>query len=283
MSSNQLLEIFQNNSALSGRVLYHFSLDWQQKVFWVVEQLSFGRGYRVYQSNQDAFTQNAWLQRNDISPLGSSDLFTWSRVRSEANGFLQRYGASLSNLVNVPASLKPWMMSIRDQNMTQVNETFRKSWSSFGKGRILPKAWFFEHYLTPLSKLNSALSSLAGTSKAWNPELQKEWSMLFGSPNPWMYPGVPVDSYNGSILRRDPLQLRVSKISAQAEANCPLNVAIIRRSTELLRTTPRPTTAESTVRVVVTTKGNPRDTAAGNNPAFMLVALSTLLTALCIL
>jgi len=269
----QLLDIFTKHSGSWKRLLYQFSIASHVKNVWTVEQLSYGKGYRIYMSNADAFSINAWLSPTvkDLNTLRGKSIFVWTNAKGISNKFLKKYSASLDNLGGVPASLKPWMESIRDYNISQVDKNLQKAWKPFGGGAVIPKTIFFDQYLAVLGRLTDSLTSLVGTSNPWTKELQDDWIKLFGSPNPMLYPGLPYNTYSGGVNRKHPLSVRVITIDELNEANCPTNMRILRNFIGAGFLTPKPP---------VVTKPKPDNAVSGLRPVLILTVFAAALPVL---
>ena len=250
VTGQQLLDIFTKNIGSWKRILYHFRIASHVQNVWLVEQLAFGRGYRMYMSNADAFSLKAWLASTDVDlkTLRGQDVSVWTNAKRMSNDFLKQYNASLTNLENIPAQFRPWMESIRDYNISQADRNLQKAWTPFGKGAIMSKADFFGQYLAMLRKLTDSLAVVSGTSNHWTKELQEDWIKLFGSPNPMVYPGLPYNTYSMGASLKHPLTVRVIPIEESREASCPSNMALLRTfvMTGTPTQTPRPTWTVST-------------------------------------
>ena len=274
VTGKQLQDIFTTNAGSWKRILYHFEIASHIKNVWIVEQLAYGRGYRIYMSNADAFSIKAWLAPNvsDLNTLRGRDVFVWTSAINMLNEFLKKSysGASLTNLGSVPAHLKPWMESIRDYNISQVDQNLQKAWKSFGKGAIIPKSAFFDQYLEILAKLVDSLTSFVGTSNPWTKGLHDEWIKLFGSPNPMVYPAVAYNTYSGGISWRNPLKVRVISINESSEASCPAHMTLLRNFLRAGMTTPWPPTVKPTLKI--------NDDAAELKPGFIFIALVAIMT-----
>ena len=266
----QLLDIFTKHSGSWKRLLYHFSIASHTKNVWIVEQLSYGKGYRIYMSNADAFSINAWLSPtvNDLNKLRGKEIFVWTNAKGMSNNFLKRYSASLDKLGGVPVHLRPWMESIRDYNISQVDKNLQKAWKPFGGGAVIPRTIFFDQYLAVLGRLTDSLISLVGTSNPWTKELQENWIKLFGSPNPMLYPGVAYNTYSGGIARKHPLSVRITTIDELNEANCPTNMMILRKFIGAGYLTPKPP---------VVTKPKPDNAVSGLRPVLILTVFAAAL------
>ena len=267
VTGKQLTDLFTKNAGSWKRILYHLKMASHAEKVWVVEQLAYGRGYRVYISNDDAFSLKAWLTTGDLSALHGTDVFMWKFTLS----------GSSKNLTNVPAHLKPWMEFLRDYNISQVDQNLQKARNVFGRGVILTKTAFFDQYLAKLAKLADSLSAIVGTSNLWTKELQDLWIAIFGSPDPRVYPGVAYNFYKGGDAQKNPLAVRVLEIDELSEANCPAHMNLLKSFLRSGMTSPKP---PSTTRLTTTTR-NPttiKDGAATVvRPGFVIMLFAVVL------
>ena len=147
----------------------------------------------------------------------------------------------MSDLNNLPSHLvamKPWLLFIKNYNLSRVDANLKKSWSKFGQGKIIAKDVFFKDYLYTLGNLTEAIIPLVSTTKSWTQELHDKWILLFGSPNPVLYPGFPFNQLTSQYSQRYALEVKELKINDSAspgrdsiaEANCRANADIIQKS-----------------------------------------------------
>ena len=173
--------------------------------------------------------------------MHGSDIIIWHDVVNMASQFLKMHGASMSDLDNLPSSIapmKPWLLYIKNYNLTQVDANLKKSWSKFGQGKINTKEFFFNNYLYVLGNLTEAIIPLVSTAKSWTQELHDQWILLFGSPNPVLYPGFPFNQLTSRYSQKYALEVKELKINASAslgrdgiaEGNCRSNADIIEKS-----------------------------------------------------
>ena len=167
-----------------------------------------------------------------------SDIVVWQDVR-KVSQFLKLHGGSMSDLNNLPSHLvpmKPWLLFIKNYNLSRVDANLKKSWSKFGQGKIIAKNVFFKDYLYTLGNLTEAIIPLVSTTKSWTQELHDKWILLFGSPNPILYPGFPFNlltpKYRTFGLEVKELRIYHSASTTHVitEANCRANADIIQKS-----------------------------------------------------
>ena len=233
VTGNKVVDLFNSNLNSPNRILYKFQIVGPLDHVWMVEQLAVGGGYRVYQSYNNAFSLKAWLAKGNLKALHGTDIIIWHDVIKMANNFLKKYGASISDLDNLPAALqgmKPWLVHIRDYNLTQVESEFRKAWSVVGQGRIMSKDYFYKNYLQVLANLTEAIIPFVSTTKPWTRELHDKWTSLFGAPNPVLYPGYPFNTLTAQYSQNFALEVRALVINSTAEAQCQANADILAAS-----------------------------------------------------
>ena len=199
----------------------------------MVEQLPYGGGYRVYQSYNNAYSLKAWLSAGDLMALRGTDIIISHDVIKMADSMLKAGNASMSDLDHLPpqfAPLKPWLVHIRDYNLTQVETEFRKAWTVFGQGRIMDHGYFYNNYLRKLLNLTESIAPLVSTTKPWTKELHEMWTELFGAPNPVLYPGYPFNTLTKQFSQNYALEVKVLAINANDERKCDSNAKILQES-----------------------------------------------------
>ena len=183
----------------------------------------------------------AWLAKKDHKKMLGSDIIIWHDVIKMASQYLKLHGGSMSDLNNLPAAvcgIKPWLVFIRDYNLTQVEDNLKVAWSKFGQGKINTKDFFFKNYVYVLGNMTQSIIPLVSTTKKWTQQLHDQWISLFGSPNPVLYPGFPFNQLTSQYSQKYALEVRELKVDdaaspgkeAIAEANCKDNAAVIEKS-----------------------------------------------------
>ena len=233
VTGNKVVDLFNSNLGSMKRILYKFQIVGPLDHVWMVEQLPYKKGYRVYQSYNNAYSLKAWLAKGNLTALQGTDIIIWHDVIRMANDFIKPLGASMSNLDALPAALlplKPWLVHIRDYNLTQVEAELRKAWSKVGQGRIMPKDYFYANYLNVLANLTESIIPYVSTTKIWTRELHDQWTSLFGAPNPVLYPGYAFNTLTAQYSQKYALEVKALKIDAMAESKCAINVKILEKS-----------------------------------------------------
>ena len=195
-----------------------------------MEQLPYGGGYRVYQSYNNAYSLKAWLSTGNLKAMHGTDIIIWHDVIKMADNMLKMYGGSLSDLNNLPArfkAMKPWLMHIRDYNLTQVEAEFRKAWSVIGQGTIMSKDYFYKNYLKKLANLTEFILPYVNTAKLWPRNLHELWTELFGAPNPVLYPGYPFNNLTARYSQNYALEMKQIVVDSAAEALCPTHSKVL--------------------------------------------------------
>lgn len=165
--------------------------------------------------------------------MHGSDIIIWHDVVRMASQYLQMHGGSMSDLNNLPSAIramKPWLEFIKDYNLTQVEANLKLAWTKFGQGKINTKDTFFNEYIYILGNLTQAIIPLVSTTKNWTQVLHDQWTSLFGSPNPVLFPGFPFNQLTSLYSQKYALEVKELKIDAAAEASCHANGAILERS-----------------------------------------------------
>lgn len=232
-TGQKIVELFDKNVGSVDRILYKFQIVGPLDHVWMVEQLAKGAGYRVYQSYNNAYSLKAWLAKGSLAGLQGTDIIIWHDVIKMADDFLKKYGASMSNLDGLPSPLlplKPWLVHIRDYNLTQVEAELRKAWSVIGQGRIMDKEYFYRNYLTKLANLTEDIIPLVSTAKLWPSRLHEQWTELFGAPNPVLYPGYPFNTLTAEMSQNYALEVKPVVINASMENSCQSNANILKNS-----------------------------------------------------
>ena len=233
VTGQQVVKLFNTNLHSTQRILYKFQIVGPLDHVWMVEQLPHGGGYRVYQSYNNAYSLKAWLATGNLMAMHGTDIIIWHDVIKMADMMLKAANGSMSDLDNLPARfvpLKPWLVHIRDYNLTQVETELRKSWSVIGQGRIMNKDYFYMNYLTKLANMTEAIIPLVSTSKAWTHELHEQWTELFGAPNPVLYPGFPFNTMTAAYSQNYALEVKTLVINGSEEGKCSSNAKILHDS-----------------------------------------------------
>ena len=267
ITGNQLLGLFNRNAGSWKRILYHFRITSYVENVWLVEQLAYGKGYRLYMSNMDAFSLKAWLSKASLSNFSKRDVYTWTHAKERMMDYIVRHPS--------PSPSKPllasWSSYVLGYNMTHVTQNLETARDVFGKGMIVSKTMFFNQYLPMLMKLTDSITTLIGTANPWTRELQQIWIKLFGTANPAVYPDLPYNTFSGAA-QKHPLAVRVFMIDELTETKCPAHMSVLRRFLNLGKTTSMPFTTR------LTTLGkDPAAGATGIEPAITLTFISTLL------
>ena len=233
VTGQKVVQLFNNNLNSKARVLFKFQIVGPLDHVWMVEQLPYGGGYRVYQSYNNAYSLKAWLAKANLKALHGTDIIIWHDVIKMADGFIKKAGGSMSDLDNLPAhlqSLKPWLVYIRDYNLTQVEAELRKAWGVIGQGRIMTKDYFYKNYLTKLANLTEAIIPFVSTAKPWTRELHEMWTELFGAPNPVLFPGYPFNTLTAQYSQKYALEVKPLIITSADEGRCAGNAKILHDS-----------------------------------------------------
>lgn len=147
----------------------------------------------------------------------------------------------MSDLNNLPGSvcaMKPWLVFIQDYNLTQVEANLKMAWSKFGQGKIHNRDYFFKNYLYVLGNLTQDIVPFVSTTKKWTKALHDQWTSLFGSPNPVLFPDFPFNQLTAQYSQNYALQVKELKIlasnqpvkGAMEEAFCTENGNILEKS-----------------------------------------------------
>ena len=233
VTGQNVITLFNQNLGSADRILYKFQIVGPLDHVWMVEQLANGAGYRVYQSYNNAFSLKAWLAKANLKALHGTDIIIWHDVIKMADAFLKSAGGSMSDLNNLPAQfkpLKPWLVYIRDYNLTQVEAELRKAWGVIGQGRIMTKDYFYKNYLTKLANLTEAIIPFVSTAKPWTRELHEMWTELFGAPNPVLFPGYPFNTLTAQYSQKYALEVKPLIITSADEGRCAGNAKILHDS-----------------------------------------------------
>lgn len=279
LNGTGLVDLFKRKAGSWNRIIYHFEMTSNVQQVWLVDQLPYNKGYRVYMSNNDAFSLHAWLTPGNFSQLNASNLLVWKKAINNMREFLKKWSAHPSN---IPAQLRPWNDFVQNYSMSDVKRNLQKAWDAFGKGMVLSQNVFFEKYLMKLGNLTDAMTNIAGTSTHWTQKLQDDWINLFGSPNPTVYPGLPYNTYDvGSFKNSSSLAYRMIEIDELTESSCPAHMSIMREFLQRMpMTSARPFTHASTTKgttlVIKQTTVPIGSSAIGGEPAIFLVILAAL-------
>ena len=228
-----MITLFDQHLSSPSRILYKFQFFGVFDHAWIVEQLPNGGGYRVYQSYSSAYSLKAWLAKDNLMTLRGTDITPWHNVIMFAGNMLKAFNSSLSNLDQLPAMLlpiKPWLLHLRNLNVTQVEEDLQKAWTVLGQGRVMNKDYFYDNYLKKLANMTEAIIPLVGTYSTWTKELQDQWTELFGTPYQYLYPGVPFNSVTSMFPKGYALQVKPLVFSSSDEGNCSSNAKILHDS-----------------------------------------------------
>ena len=233
VTGQKVIALFDQHLSSSNRILYKFQIVGPLDHVWMVEQLPNSGGYRVYQSYNNAYSLKAWLAKGNLTTMLGTDIIIWHDVIKMADNMLKAANGSIYDLDNLPAQfvpLKPWLMHIRDYNLTQVEAELRKAWTVIGQGRIMTKDYFYKNYLTKLANMTEAIIPFVSTTRIWTRELHEQWTELFGAPNPVLYPGYPFNTLTALYSQNFALEVKPLVINASDEKECASNAKILNDS-----------------------------------------------------
>ena len=165
--------------------------------------------------------------------LRGTDITPWHNVIEFAGNMLKAFKSSLSNLDQLPPMLlpiKPWLLHLRNLNVTQVEEDLRKAWTVLGQGRIMNKDYFYDNYLKKLASMTEAIIPLVGTYSTWTKELQDQWTELFGTPYQYLYPGVPFNSVTSKFPKGYALLVKPLVVHSYSEESCNSHAQVLHNS-----------------------------------------------------
>eukprot|EP00906_Rhabdomonas_costata_P016022 RCo022963 len=225
----------------NARVLYHIILLGNHVHAFLVEQLPNQLGFRVHETFRGAYGMRAWLLRStsELSLAFDKGLLMlpgelYGGMDSVVRN-LTRGEGSLANFEIIEkhfpqyAPLLPYLRFVRDYNKGAVLDNFQRAWSQFGQGQVLSWDKFHPSFLAPLANLTAGMRALGTTTSAPYPaDLYDTWISLFGSPDPWAYPGVP----NNAIIpffhpELPPLSARVLAVEVPFPENCAANAKVL--------------------------------------------------------
>ena len=269
VTGQKVIALFDQHLSSSYRILYKFQIVGPLDHVWMVEQLPSRGGYRVYQSYNNAYSLKAWLAKGNLVTMRGTDIVLRHDLVNMTKTALKAANASLYDLDNLPAQFvpfKPWLMHIRDYNLTQVESELRKAWTIIGQGRTMTKDYFYKNYLTKLANMTEAIITFFGTYGLWTRELHEQWTELFGAPNPYLYPGFSFSPLAAQSSHKYALEVKPLVINGSDEGKCVSNAKILYDSL----VTPTISTVKSTLKK--------DDNAAGVRPGFIFIASVSIMT-----
>ena len=230
IGQNLIDHFTQMRASTNNRVIYHMRHSGTHDHVWVVEQLPEQGGYRIYQSYQDAYSLKAWLSTSLEGLFGEEkDIKIFTNVQKTMNDTILKITSgkiSFNNLDKIADELKaflPFLIYVRDYNQTTTMDNFKKSWEAYGKGKILD--WTsFRNYLGVLSNHTSSLNSSDWSNAPFSQTAWDDWVLLFASPNPLYYPGLPTNALISMMMSKTrAYRFEVLPVVVEPFPNCTQN------------------------------------------------------------
>jgi len=210
VTGGRVTKLFNESKGSKDGKLFRFKHTGIIDHVWAVEQLPGGKGYRVYQSYNGAYSLKAWLAGNISDIKYGPDKFgydavAWSRVVAQFNQTIVSacHGLTIHNAENITAGTCPifgahapafsqWAVFARDYGEEQVLENLETSRALFGKGQILNETTFFDEYVRRLEFISEfLLNSTIDETMVWTNLSSNKWIELFASPAPQQWVGLP--------------------------------------------------------------------------------------------
>ncbi|MET0402379.1 MAG: hypothetical protein ABW123_08240 [Cystobacter sp.] len=239
-SGDAIQEAFRRHAGSEAAVIFHVRHTGTEDHVLTIEQLSRGRGYRIYQSFGGAYSLRAWLSDNtgDLFEADTGDIIVWKKLHEEVNEQLAQMSqgrASLTHLEALPDAwtfLRPYCEFVRDYDEAQVMANFERAWERYGKGRVLTQTEFFEDYLVKLTRLEAYFRQNDHQGTPFPREIWDAWIEQYASPNSLHYPGLPHNFATDLLLpgrhyRLEILDVVLPSDEAVLEAECAMNARIL--------------------------------------------------------
>lgn len=200
-----LIQLFEDHADLPNRVIYTLRQGGSQDHVWIVEKLpgrqdgSVRGSYRVYQSYHWAYSLKAWLAEPDRGDemLENGNIVGFDKFRALMNEQIKAMSggaADLYHLDDLPAPmapLRPFAQFVVDYTDEDAVNNFATSRRAFGGRMRAP--YFFSEYLARLGDITGWLREHDNTDELFSPEVYSDWQLLFGSPDPTVFPNLPAN------------------------------------------------------------------------------------------
>ncbi|KAG2489857.1 hypothetical protein HYH03_011663 [Edaphochlamys debaryana] len=177
----------------------------------LVEQLANQQGYRVYQSYNSVYSLKAWLEPGNTDTLAAlwgpdpskGHLIPNNKLYGIIDNIITTTFNGTFSAANPPpitlvgpdfhAFITYWLNQAT--NKTQIVDDVYKSKVKYGGGRIIPQAEFHEGYVATFNKLTAWYKDnlVAGGNARMPQDIFDAWTDLYGSPNPVVGAGLPIN------------------------------------------------------------------------------------------
>ncbi|XP_066910687.1 uncharacterized protein [Clytia hemisphaerica] len=236
-SKDELFQYFDKYESDDNSYFFKMRIEGAFPRQWIIEKLSYRRGYRIYQSGDDAFSLKAWLTTKynmfDFKTQSfwrNRYLMVWEANKKRIEQRLKETGRSLDDMDAINEQIRPWMRYVRDYNRDEARKNFEKSWNAFGAKRILSQKQFQEEYLGLLHNVTSQMQPyFKDNTLLWTQEIFNSWIGLFGTPNHYCYPDVPFNAAEANTLPNF-LRLKIKVVSNPGETWTAENARILAKS-----------------------------------------------------
>ena len=198
--------------------------------------MPFNGGYRIYQSYHDAYSLNAWLSTSvdNLYNAVSGDIMLFNEVKYMADQTLQKITggkqslySNWENSTDIPDIMKPFLKYVRDYNQATVMSNFKRAWSKYGQGKVIP--WeSFQTYVNTLVGIASYFKANDNTATLFSEKIWNDWIDLFASPNPVHFPNLPLNALTSILLPGKTFRFEIKKVDLTSPPNCYYNSYYIR-------------------------------------------------------
>ena len=136
-----------------------------------------------------------------------------------------------------PKKLQSWSFFIQDYTKEKAMKNLETVVSKYGQGMLLTKDEFFHGWLKDLAGISAAIRNIAGTLKPWNNYIHNTWIKVFGSPNPYQFPGLPMATSQVNVPSLAPAAVtgykfapRIKVTDVKNDAACVTSANFIKHS-----------------------------------------------------